>query len=62
MNDQPFEFEANVFPVGRWIINKSTTGIYLYEKPNWFHILMAKWLLGWEWRPFKNLNKKETGA
>ena len=49
-------------------LNKQFVGVYLIDngdldgtelattvKPNWFRILMTKWLLGWKWISVTNL-------
>lgn len=48
-------------------VNKQFMGVYLIDgeingtqlattiKPNWFRILMTKWLLGWKWISIKEL-------
>ncbi len=34
--------------VGKWIIS-SSFHVRVQTKPNWFHRLMARILLGWKW-------------
>ncbi len=49
--DEPFNFQAPPRIVGRWVIG-GCYSIHVYETPNRLHILMAKWLLGWQWKPY----------
>ena len=54
-------------------INKQFLGVYLIDngdlngtqlattvKPNWFRILMTKWLLGWKWINIKELKTTQA--
>ena len=53
-------------------LNKQFVGVYLIDngdldgtelattvKPNWFRILMTKWLLGWKWISVTNLKTQQ---
>jgi len=43
--------------VGYWIVPGGGEGLHYriptIKKPNWFHLKMMWWLLGWEWRVSK---------
>jgi hypothetical protein len=54
-------------------INKQFLGVYLIDngdlngtqlattvKPNWFRILMTRWLLGWKWINIKELKTTQA--
>lgn len=56
-------------------INKQFLGVYLIDngdlngtqlattvKPNWFRILMTKWLLGWKWINIKELKTTQSAT
>jgi len=53
-------------------LNKQFVGVYLIDngdldgtelattvKPNWFRMLMIKWLLGWKWISVTNLKAQQ---
>lgn len=46
--------------VGVYLIDGNKNGIQLATttKPNWFRILMTKWLIGWKWISIKELKNK----
>jgi hypothetical protein len=56
-------------------LNKQFLGVYLIDngdlngtqlattvKPNWFRILMTKWLLGWKWINIRELKTTQAAT